>query len=61
MPRSMASQWKLHRRCRILAISRYANQDNRWTGTAVILWKAGWEKHVSFLNLKTASTQRRLR
>jgi hypothetical protein len=47
-----AFTWKIHNRCRILAMTKYSAEDRQWTPSAVILWKSGWEKHVAFLNAR---------
>ena len=45
-----AFAWKIHKRCRILAMSKYSATQSRWVPSAAILWKSGSEKHFSFLN-----------
>ena len=47
---SPGSAWKIHKRCRILGMTKYSPEQGRWIPSAVILWKSGWEKHVAFLN-----------
>jgi hypothetical protein len=45
-----AFTWKNHKRCRILAMTKYSPTKARWIPSAAILWKSGYEKHVAFLN-----------
>jgi hypothetical protein len=42
--------WHTHKRCRILAMTKYSSAQARWVPSAAILWISNCEKHFSFLN-----------
>ena len=44
------SLWKIHKRCRVLALARYRPEQESWFPFAVVLHQSAWEKHVAFLN-----------